>query len=125
MIHLKQKFQQFLTLTENQLKDLDKLLLSLSLILFFSASYIANYISTNANDAWDFFALILRFDFWLLIIALRNEIKNLIGNTTYTIIKWLIINNFIDRYLGYTTWSWNDSITILAVLLELLIHKKK
>ena len=119
------KVQQFLTLTEHQLKDLNRLILILSVILFFSGSYIANYISKDANSAWDNFSLILRFNYWLLIIALRSEFKNLIGELLFNIVKWIIINNFIDRYFGLETWSWNDIFTVYAILLEYYIYKNK
>ena len=96
----------------SQLKDLNKVLLLVSLILFFISSNIANYISIDADSAWSNFALLLRFDFLLVIFALRTEVKNLIGGMWYRIIVYILINNFIDRYFGITDWSINDYLDV-------------
>jgi uncharacterized membrane protein YdcZ (DUF606 family) len=66
-----------------------------------------------------------RLAFLISIIALRDGVKSIIGNTLYVVIKNVLINNFIDRYFGYTDWSWNDFLTIAITLIELLIFKNK
>ena len=114
--------QQFLTLTEPQQKDLNRILLIISIILFFSGSYIANYLGKNADEAWSNFALILRFIFLIIIISLRQEVKKLIGKIGYRIIVYIILNNFIDRYFGIEEWSLNDTLTIIALGLEYLTY---
>lgn len=112
---------QYLIQKVLQLKDLDRLLCIVSLLLFFSSSYIANYYSVSANTAWKNFAIILRFDFLLILVSLRTEVKKLIGNTWYKIAIYTIINNFIDRYFDIIVWSWNDYLTVIGVLFELLV----
>jgi len=107
---------------ENQLKDLNKVLFLTSLILFFISSYLANYISIDADSAWNNFALILRFDFLLIFISLKDGVKKFIGKLFYRIIVYLLINNFIDKYFGYTTWSWNDCLTVFITIIEYYIE---
>lgn len=82
------------------------------------------YYKYNIN-AYELALDLYRFDFLLVIIALREGVKLLIGNTSYVVLKNLIINNFIDRYFGYNDWSWNDFLTIAITLIELLIFKNE
>lgn len=107
---------------ESQLKDLNKVLFLTSLILFFISSYLANYISIDADSAWNNFALILRFDFLLIFVSLRDGVKKFIGELFYRIIIYLLINNFIDKYFGNNTWSWNDCLTIFVTIIEYYIE---
>jgi hypothetical protein len=123
-MNLKLKLKQFLTLKEEQLKNLNKLLLLLSVCGVFFGNYVANYFGKDSDTCWVYYASILICSFLLLLIALKKEINNLIGGTWYKIIVYILINNFIDRYFGITGWSWNDYITIVAVVLEYLIYKK-
>lgn len=66
-----------------------------------------------------------RFAFLLLLVATRKEVKFFIGDTVFAIVKWLLINNCIDRYFGYTGWTWNDFLVIVFALLELIYKKYK
>lgn len=92
---------------------------------FWFAAEIANYKSDDANEAWMIFGSIQRVDFLLVIFALRIEVKRLISTIGYRVILYLLINHFIDRYLGYNTWSINDIFTIAGVLLEFFIYLYK
>ena len=64
------------------------------------------------------------FNFTLMFFALRNETKKLITNTGYQIVLYLLINCFFDMYLKLKGWSWNDFLTVVFILLE-LIYKKR
>lgn len=119
------KVQQYLTLKGSQLKDLNKLLILISICGVLFGCYISNYFNKDANASWNFFASILIFSFWLLLIALRKELVNLIGKTWFRIALYIIGNNFIDRSFGITTWSWNDYLTVSTILIEYLIYKIK
>ena len=49
----------------------------------------------------------------------------MLGRPVYKSIMYLIANNSIDRYFGYKDWSINDTITVIAILIELLLEKYK
>lgn len=78
-------------------------------------------------DPW-FLALDLyRLACLLIIFALSNaSVTRLIGNIGFRIIFYLLINNFYDRYHGITDWSTNDTLTVIAVIIEGIyeIYKK-
>jgi len=65
------------------------------------------------------------FNFTLMFFSLRNEAKKLITNTGYRIVLYLLINYFIDSYFGLKDWSWNDFITVIIVIIELIYNKHK
>jgi hypothetical protein len=114
------------TLSQNLLKEkLNKSIFILSVILALFSGDIANILYESYQiEPWLFTINLLRFDFLLMIFSLRLEVKKYIGSMWYKIIVYILINNFIDRYFGITGWSWNDYITIVAVIIEYLIHKK-
>lgn len=123
-MNLKQSHLQILS--QNHLKEkLNKLLFIVSLVLALFSGDISNILYENYQvEPWLFTINLLRFDFLLIIVALRTQVKDLIGSIFYRIVVYILINNFIDRIFGILGWSWNDYITIVAVLLEYLIHKK-
>jgi hypothetical protein len=89
------------------------------------SSNVADFISEKTKvNSWEIGTNLYRFNFLLLLIALRDEVKLLIGLVGYRIICYLLINHFVDRYLGYNSWSWNDVLTVIIVFVEFLIHKK-
>lgn len=92
--------------------------------MFFGSSYIANYNST-VDEAWERWKYIIYFDFTLIFFSLRKEAKNLITNTGYRIVLYLLINYFIDRYFGLKDWSWNDFTTVAIIVLEFGYNKLK
>jgi len=120
------KLNHLQILSQSPLKEkLNKIVLVISIILALFSANIANIIYDNYQiEPWLFTINLLRFDFLLVIFALRTEVKNLIGGMWYRIIVYILINNFIDRYFGITDWSINDYLTIIIVILEYLIHKK-
>lgn len=103
---------------------LSRLLLIVCYLLFFSSSYVANYNST-IDEAWQRWNFLMYFNFTLMFFSLRKEAKNLITNTGYRIVLYLLINYFIDRYFGLKDWSWNDFTTVAFILLELIYKKYK
>lgn len=109
---------------KNQLSNL--LLLLVSVLIFLFVKNISDYFFYNYDiNAYDLALDLYRFAFLLAIIALREGVKLIIGNTLYVVLKNVLINNFVDRYFGYTDWSWNDFLTIAITLIELLIIKNK
>jgi hypothetical protein len=114
---------QYLILKEEQLKDLNKILIALSVCGVLFGSYISNYFAKDSDTAWTYYASILIFSFWLLIISLRQELICLIGKTWFRVVLYIIANNFIDRCFGITTWSWNDYLTVTMILIEYLFYK--
>ena len=111
-------------LKENLQFALHRSLLVLAFLLFFGSSYISNY-KTTVNEAWARWELLMYFNFTLMFFALQNEAKKLITNVGYTIVLYLLINYFFDRYLGLDGWSWNDFFSIVLIIFEILIHKIK
>jgi hypothetical protein len=108
----------------NQRARLNKVLLFLSiLIVLLIKEIVDDFYFLYDIDAWDTALDLYRFAFLLLFFAIRKEVKSLIGVTFFVIIKWILINNFFDRYFGITDWSWNDLLTVLFALIE-LIYKK-
>ncbi len=65
------------------------------------------------------------FNFTLIFFSLQMEVKKLITITGYRIILYLLINYFIDKYLGLIGWSWNDFITIALVIIESIRNEKQ
>ena len=102
---------------------LNRFLILLACLLFFGSSYISNY-KTTVNEAWVRWEILMYFNFTLMFFALRNETKKLITNTGYQIVLYLLINCFFDMYLKLKGWSWNDFLTVVFILLE-LIYKKR
>jgi hypothetical protein len=116
--------QDHLIQKEYLLFVLNRSLLVLAFLLFFGASYISNY-KTTVNEAWERWNFLMYFNFILIFFSLRNEAKKLITKSGYTIVLYLLINYFFDRYLGLEGWSWNDFFTIVLIIFEILIHKIK
>lgn len=104
--------------------DLNSFMLLTGSLLFFASSYIANY-KTTVNEAWERWEFLMYFNFTLMFFSLRNEAKKLITNTGYRIVLYLLINYFIDSYFGLKDWSWNDFITVIIVIIELIYNKHK
>lgn len=100
---------------------LNRSLLLFSCLLFFGASYIANYHAT-VDEAWKRWEYIIYFDFILMFFSLRIEAKKLLTNSGYKIVMYLLINFFIDEYLGYKTWSWNDYLTVIGIGIEAIAY---
>jgi len=91
--------------------------------MIFTTAYMANYIEDNFGyNSWKTGIDILRFNFLLIFIALRDGVKKLIGSLFYRILIYILINNFIDKYFGYTTWSWNDCLTVFITIIEYYIE---
>lgn len=109
---------------ERQLLGLNRILLLFAIVSFFFSSYIANY-DTTVNEAWIRWKHIIYFDFILIFFLLRIEAKKLLTNTGYKIVMYLLINFFIDEYMGYNTWSWNDKITLIVIAVETVIATLK
>ena len=76
---------------------------------------------TYGYNSWKLGINIYRFDFLLLLITLRNEVKKYIGSYGYRIIIYLLINHFADRYFGIKHWSWNDTLTVVAIVIEYVV----
>lgn len=108
------------TQKERQQFVLNKALLSLACLLFFFASYIANYHAT-INEAWANWKYIIYFSFILMFFSLRNEVLRLLTPLGYRVVIYLLINYFIDEYLGLKSWSWNDFVTITILIIEFII----
>jgi uncharacterized membrane protein YfcA len=117
------KLVQYLTQREGQLKCLKKVLVLLSILGVLFGSYVAKYFTKDFDTAWTYYASVLIFSFMLLFISLRQEVKSVISKTLYRIVLYTLINNFIDRYFGVTTWSWNDYLTVTMILIEYLFYK--
>lgn len=112
------------TQKEFQQHALSKCLLIVSCMLFFSSSYIANY-HTTVNEAWQRWNFLMYFNFTLMFFSLKNEVIKLVSNTVYKIVFYLLINYFIDTYFGLNGWSWNDFLTVIFIVLELIYKKMK
>lgn len=126
-LSLKQNLKQHLqTLSLSHLKGKStNFVLIIGIILALFSANIANIIYEKYQiEPWLFTINLLRFDFLLIIFALRTEVKKLISPLWYRIIVYILINNNVDRFFGITDWSWNDYLTIGIILLEYLIHKK-
>jgi hypothetical protein len=94
--------------------------------MIFTTAYMANYIEDNFGyNSWKTGIDILRFNFLLIFISLRDGVKKLIGSLFYRILIYILINNFIDIYFGYTTWSWNDFLTVFVTIIEYCIEYRK
>lgn len=106
---------------ERQRLGLNRILLLFAIVSFFFSSYIANY-DTTVNEAWIRWKYIIYFDFILMFFSLRIEAKKLLTNTGYKIVMYLLINFFIDEYLGYKTWSWNDYLTVIGIGIEAIAY---
>ena len=110
--NLNQKRNQLKILTEFLLNDQIKNILkyfSFFLILF--SGYIVDFIK-DVNLAWKVNLFIYRLVFLILIFVFKKQFNTF----AYKIIIALIINDFIDRSLGITTWSINDTLTIIYIL---------
>ena len=118
------KLHDRLNLKENLLFALNRILLLFSCLLFFCASYIANYHAT-VNEAWKRWEYIIYTAFILMFFSLRAEAKKLLTNTGYKIVLYLLMNFFIDEYMGYESWSWNDFVTVGFIVVELILNKFK
>lgn len=73
------------------------------------------------KNSWEIGINIYRLDFLLILIALQKEVKRLITIVGYRVITYLLINHFIDKYLGYTDWSYNDAVTLATIELDLML----
>ena len=113
-----------LTQKEDLKEGLNRLLITLAIFTFFFGSYIANF-GTTEQEAWDMYLNILRFDYLLIILALRDSVKKLIKPLGYKVLVYLLINHFIDKYFGIKSWSWNDALTVVAIVLEYTFGKLK
>jgi drug/metabolite transporter (DMT)-like permease len=100
---------------------LNRVLLLFSCLLFFGASYIANYHAT-VNEAWKRWEYIIYIAFILMFFSLRAEAEKILSKTGYKIVFYLLMNFFIDEYLGYDTWTWNDYLTVIGIGIEAVVH---
>jgi hypothetical protein len=106
-------------LQKGQLKDRFKgLLIIVSFLSFFFAAEIANHYTSNIDYSWALLANIHRVVLLLFMVVLRKELRRFVGDILHRIMVYLLVNHFIDRYLGYNTWSWNDAITLIAIGVE-------
>lgn len=114
---------QFLTQVGHRLKlNFNKILLSVGVILILFASYVADYLAVKTGkNSWVIGINIYRLDFLLILVALRDGIKKLISIVGYRVIVYLLINHFIDKYLGYDDWSYNDAITLATIELDVML----
>jgi hypothetical protein len=131
MWNQKDNLIQFRTLAHlHQKGKLDKILLIIAIISIFTTTYIADFLNYKYNiEPWRFSLNLYRFSYLILFISVREKIKKLIGTIGYRIIVYLLMNHFVDRYFGYTTWSWNDAITLSTIEIDTLVtyfkNKKK
>ena len=96
-----------------------KYVLILSLFLCFFGGNIGNVIyDIYKIEPWCFTLNLYRFNFLLIIITLRDQVKKLITIEGYKIVTLILLNNFIDRILGIVDWSINDFLTIGLVLMQ-------
>ena len=58
------------------------------------------------------------------MIAFRKYGYEFLGGPFYRSMMYVLGNNGIDRYLGYTSWSINDTLTVFAIFIEFRMHKK-
>lgn len=125
---MKPKFRQiqFLIQKVSPLKDLlNKLLLSISVLLILFSAYITNYMYDEFNiNNWVSALNIYRFSFLLIFFVARKTIIENIGNILYRLIIYILINHFIDRYFELNTWSFNDGLTLIAIIIEYIAYKK-
>lgn len=81
------------------------------------------YDEFNINN-WVSALNIYRFSFLLIFFVARKTIIENIGNILYRLIIYILINHFIDRYFELNTWSFNDGLTLIAIIIEYIAYKK-
>jgi hypothetical protein len=102
--------------------SMDQVLLIVSFVLIIRAGNVADYLmGLTAVNAWEISINIYRSAFLLLIYALRKEIMLLTGPIVFRLMYYLLINHFVDLYLGYRVWSINDTLTVLLVVGESVV----
>lgn len=122
-------FQQIRSLIQkvSHRKDLyDKQLLIVVIFIILLGPDFSNHIEeTFGYNSWELCLNLYRFDFLLLLIALRDKVKKLISSYGYRIIIYLLVNHFADRYFDIKSWSWNDTLTVAAIAFEYIFEKLK
>jgi hypothetical protein len=81
---------------------------------------VANY-NTTDEEAWVRYTNFLVFNHLLIFVSLRDYIKKLISSYLYRITVYIIVNNFADRCFGIKDWSWNDTLTVVAIVVEYVV----
>lgn len=79
--------------------------------------------NTTVDEAWFQWKIIIYACYVGIFFSLKDTAVQLLTYTGYNITFYLLLNYFLDQYLGYKTWSWNDLLTILIILLELVAYK--
>jgi hypothetical protein len=115
--------QSKIQMGRHPLHHLDRLLLILSGILIFAASYIADFLkSLTEINSWVIGINIYRFTFLLLIFALRREFIFWLGKAGYRVVYYLLINHFVDIAIGCSGWSINDTLTVVILAIEAVVE---
>ena len=112
--------KEYQILKENQLYVLSKIGLVISVLLLLFSSEIANY-NTTVDEAWFIWKNLIHFNYVIIFWSLRKEVIKKLGNISYKIIIYLLLNYFIDQYFDYADWTWNDYLTIIFIIIETLI----
>ena len=94
---------------ESRKADLNKLLISSSVLIILFSGYIVNFFVADDSDAWVLMLNLYRLAFLMLMLTTKNGLVKEIGVA-------LLINHFIDRWMKIDGWSLNDTITIGFIL---------
>jgi hypothetical protein len=116
---------QFQTQKESLQKNLDSVLIALSFIVVLFCGTISEFLFTDINEMWRFTLNLYRLSLLLLIFACRESIIEKIDLFLYKILLYILLNHFFDRYFELNTWSFNDALTLVAILFEYIIYKIK
>lgn len=97
----------------------DKFLLIITGILIIAVRHIADFLASITEvNSWVVGINIYRLAFLVLIYALRAEFILWLGSMGFRIVYYLLCNHFIDLYMGYDSWSINDTLTVVLTLTE-------
>ena len=119
------RLNQFQTLKASLKKTLDSILIITSFILILLCGSLSNYLFTEVEQRWEFTLNLYRLSLLLIIFACRESIIEKIDLFLYKILLYILLNHFVDRYFELNTWSFNDGLTLVAILFEYIIYKTK
>lgn len=126
------KLKQFQIHLVRHLKgQLDRVLLIINTALLLTGILLILFVKRITDDLYFIYNIepwalgmdLYRFATLLIIFALRNvSVTKLITAIGFRVIFYLLINNFYDRFYGITDWSTNDTITVLLIGVEAILH---
>lgn len=118
-------------LEPRQKGQLDRVLLIINTVLLLTGILLILFVKRITDalyfiydiEPWALAIDLYRFAALLIIFALRNvSVTRLITAIGFRVIFYLLINNFYDRFYGITDWSTNDTITVLLIGVESILH---